>query len=169
MKKVIIHLSFLMCLSLLLDGCSKSSVTPSPAEQKASLLAGKTGSFKQWKISGGTVSSNGVPGTLTLDPCFLDDIYQFNNNNNQDYVQTEGATLCTVGDPQSIESGNWALSFDATQIFVEGIENNGNQGVFIAFYEPGKIISLTTTSMQVNFTQVSGTSTTVFSLSFVAI
>jgi hypothetical protein len=153
----------LMFVALVL-ACSKESAAPSPAQTNGINLAGASGSSKSWKLTSLTYTLNGgVANTVTLDPCVLDNIYQFTNNPTQDFIQTEGAIKCNSADSTVTESGNWALTNDGKNLVVEGqwfddlSKETVYQYIFTAFGEASVTqITATTFVISYSFTNSSG-------------
>jgi len=114
--------SFLITLAtvLLIASCTKSSVAP-VSETNGTFLAGAKGSSKKWSLTSATVNVSGaVPQAITGIPtCESDNIFQFIYNSTQDYVQTEGATMCNSTDPSTLESGSWGFTDDGKSLLID--------------------------------------------------
>lgn len=78
-----------------------------------------TGEVKKgWSIRSIQLLQDGK-GTTTfngIDACITDDIYIFYNNAERTYQVTEGATVCTPGDPQMIVDSNWGFTNSSAQL-----------------------------------------------------
>lgn len=152
--KLTYPLSFCLLIGIALfnSGCKEDEPVPLQAEVKGKLLAGEKGQSKNWKLISGTIQvSGGAIQNLQLDPCFIDNIFKFTNNDSQDYEATEGTTKCDPADPNVIERGNWALSLDGNIIIVLSDEIYSFNGLF-SFYSwpiPGKVSELTDTSLKI--------------------
>jgi len=128
--KQLLSKPFLIVLVLFAAACSKSSTTPpSGAETAAVLLAGAKGASISWKISSISQSKNGAAAQSVtaasgaIPACEADNIFTFSNNTTQTYVNQEGATTCTAGDPSTIESGNWAFTDDGKTLLIDATVN----------------------------------------------
>jgi hypothetical protein len=118
--------NFLLFLGLvIIVSCTKKETTPpSAGETNAITLAGAKGSSKIWSIVSISESINGgaaqtVSTSSGIPTCESDNVYTFSHDTSQSYQQTEGATVCTTGDANNIESGSWAFSEDGKSLFIE--------------------------------------------------
>ncbi len=104
MKRSIIRFSFcLACLVPSLFSCKKSDPPPPDIE--------KTLQNKNWRLTGLTLSPAyaGVTDLYNLmyEDCEKDNLYLFNAGNN--FIYSEGPTLCYPGDPQT-KPGTWSYN-----------------------------------------------------------
>src|SRR5258706_627016 len=154
---------------LLIESCSKENAKPSVAETNGVTLAGAKGSSKSWLLSSGTASLNsGSYQNLSLDACFLDNIFKFTNNSTQDYESTEGSTKCNSTDSTLVEKGSWALTNDGKSLLIDGTPYS-QENLFTSLGESVTIVELTDTSLKVSFAIIDGTDTYHYNLSFVKI
>lgn len=110
MKKVILTSAVVLTI---FAACTKTT-TPSGTGDKKTYLTKAPWKFIsiEGKAAGTTVWVN-VTSQVT-QPCDNDNIVTFATNNT--YVVDEGATVCTVGNPQIEESGTWAFLNNETTL-----------------------------------------------------
>lgn len=135
---------------LLLLSCKEDDPEPTGAEKQGVLLAGEKGKSKNWVLTGGTAQETGGPvQTFNFDACFTDNIYTFNNNDAQSYVNTEGASKCDATHPSEIEKGTWAITLDGEIVIVVASSiSNPEQSLFGALASPMNVLSLTKDEME---------------------
>lgn len=165
-------------ISVLIVSCSKSSTTsPSAAETNATLLAGTKGGSKTWALSSITDASSAGSQSVTaasgIPACESDNVFKFSYDAAQSYAQTEGATMCNIGqtDPSTVETGNWAFSDDGKSLLIESsyfpsstqIQNEDGSGYFLAYMIlsegiPLNVLQITSTSLTVTYTYTDSSS-----------
>ena len=124
--KEIRMLLLLVALVGVIDSCTKTETknVTSAATANGILLAGTTGQSKSWKLSSISQSKNGganIPAS-GIPTCESDNVYKFSNNSTQSYEATEN-TVCTTGDPTTVETGTWAFTDDGKTLLIEGSTN----------------------------------------------
>ncbi len=130
-------------------------------------LAGAKGSSKSWKLVNATGSLNGgATQPVTLDACFLDNLYTFSNNSAQVYQATEGATKCNPSDSTIVEEGSWAFTADAKSLLIDGNYYNSDGSLFTTLGQAVKIVQLTSTNLSLSFTVTNSQGTIVYTLNF---
>lgn len=151
--------------------CSKEKiVTKNITDPLGILLAGDKSSSKSWKITALTQKVNGgTPSTVTvangdIPTCEGDNIFKFSNNSNQDYIQTEGSTVCDSNrpDPTTIEKGSWAFTNDGkglivdTWVYPTSAQFQDANEPFLGYFilsegEPLTVVTLTDTSLVLSY------------------
>ncbi len=159
---------------------------PSLSDSLGLILAGDKGSSKSWKIIALTQKvNNGAPQTITvaagdIPACEGDNIFKFSNNSQQDYLETEGATVCDSNrpDPTTIEKGSWAFTGDGKGLIVDTwvyptaaqFQDSANEpflGYFILSEgEPLTVVTLSSTSMILSYSYTLSTDTYLITLTF---
>ena len=106
----------------LIGSCTKTETKTSVATTNGTLLAGAAGQSKSWTLKSLSVSVNGsaAQAVTGIPACESDNIYKFSNNSTQSYQNTEGNSICTSGDPATIESGSWAFTDDGKTLLIDG-------------------------------------------------
>lgn len=113
----------------LIISCAKDDPALLGAQKNGILLAGDKGKSKTWQLRTLSVQvGTGATITVTLDGCFVDNIYTFTNNDAQDYAATEGTSKCYT--PDAIESGTWAFTLDGLILNVEVDDTQSPNGIF---------------------------------------
>ena len=142
-----IKLLTLVALLGIFIGCKEDDPEPLAIEKMTVMLAGKKGESKTWKLESGSLSVNGGANqTLNFVACFTDNLYEFSNNDSQDY---EGASKCETTDPTITEYGNWALTFEGELIIFAAIDilsNNFSFGNLTC-----EIVTLTAEELSISF------------------
>jgi hypothetical protein len=158
---------FTLGLIALFFSCSKTEVKPSAAETNGVLLAGAKGSSKTWQISSATGSFNsGSIQTLSLDDCFIDNAFKFNNDDSQSFEHTEGLTKCDSSDPTLIEKGSWAFTADGKKLIFDAIPYSNQYLFYASAGTPAIVTDLTDTSFKCSFNIVQGADTYHFTFVF---
>jgi hypothetical protein len=182
--KVIQNCVLLLMFAMVIDSCTKNETKTSAAETQGILLAGTTGTSKSWKIFSVAQSVNGGPAqTITaanIPTCEADNVFQFSNNPAQSYTNSEGASVCTTGDPSSIEAGSWALTDDGKTLLIDASVNVTSTEISSTDHEflgymllaeglPLSVTQLTATSLTVayTFTDSSGASPATYAITLV--
>jgi Lipocalin-like domain len=169
MKTNLLSTLSVLILSLLIISCGEDDPEPLPSEVQAVLLAGAKGSSKSWKVT----EINYQEGTTAVqdfdfDPCFLDNIYTFKNNDAQDYEATEGGTKCDSADPTVVESGVWTFTTDGKMIIVLPDNLTYSYNILFAFLTyPATVVELTETSLKIRMNFVDDGVNTVYNITFV--
>ncbi len=164
MKSILTN-AIVFAVILLIASCTKTETTPSAAETNGTLLAGAKGASKSWSLVSITQSVNGgtAQSATGIPACETDNIFQFFNNTSQSYTQTEGATVCTTGDPATLETGSWALTDDGKSLLIDASVNvtstQVNSEQFLIYYilsqgEPLTVSQLTATSLTLTYTVI---------------
>jgi len=159
----------LMTLSLVIISCGEDDPEPLQSEVQAVLLAGEKGSSKSWKVTDINYQEGTDPiQNFAFDPCFLDNIYTFRNNDAQDYEATEGATKCDSIDPTIIESGVWTFTTDGKMIIVLPDNLTYSYNILFAFLTyPATVVELTDTSLKIRMNLVDDGINAVYNITFV--
>jgi hypothetical protein len=151
----------------LLTGCKKEDVKPSQSEINAQLLAGNVGQSKSWTLTSWSqqIGTDSIQ-SLTLLPCFADNIYTFTNNSQQNYQCTEGATKCNAYDSDLVEAGTWAFTDDGKMVIILSNILTESSNSFFSVYGfafPAEVTQLSedTFSIQMTITQTTLGTTTV--------
>ncbi|HRI79737.1 MAG TPA: hypothetical protein PLR06_09405 [Cyclobacteriaceae bacterium] len=127
---------------------------------------------------------SGATQTQTLVGCYSDNTYTFTNNAAQSYVANEGASKCNSGNPDLIEQGTWAFTIDGLSLIV-GVDqtfsfnglfspeavygldsNNQPYGYPIGYPYPAFVQTLTDSSLILIMTNVLGSTTYTYTLTF---
>lgn len=159
--KVTRTILLLIATAGVIDSCTKTETKTSVAETNGVLLAGAVGTTKSWTLTSITQSKNGGAAVAAsgMPTCESDNIYKFSNNSAQSYQNTEGNSVCTSGDPTTIESGSWAFTDDGKTLLLDGTNNITSDEVQSSdHYYIGYLILTQTGPLSV--TQISATSVT---------
>jgi len=158
-----------LMFSLLLISCGEDDPQPLQSEVQAVLLAGVKGSSKTWRVTEIDYQRGTTPvQNYTFDPCFLDNVFTFKNNDAQDYEATEGATKCDSTDPDVIESGVWTFTTDGKMIIVLPDNLTYSYNVLFAFLTyPSTVVELTDTSLKIRMSLVDDGINEVYNVTFV--
>ncbi len=167
MKNSVLY-SFLILTSVLITSCKEDDPEPLKAQTQAVLLAGEPGSSKTWKLTGGTqqVNAGGVV-PQTFDPCQLDDLFTFSNNEAQSYEMRGGASKCDAADPDQLESGTWAFTLNGTMVII--LSNKTAISGLFNFYAlpfPAEVVSLTDSAMKLKLVVIDDGNTFTFIFDF---
>ncbi len=159
----------LLTLSLVIISCGEDDPVPLQSEVQAVLLAGEKGSSKSWKVTDIDYQEGTDPiQTFGFDPCFLDNIYTFKNNDAQDYEANEGATKCESTDPTLIESGVWTFTTDGKMIIILPDNLTYSFNILFAFLTyPATVVELTETSLKIRMNLVDDGINAVYNITFV--
>lgn len=106
------HLTLMTLTVLLLVSCNKKSNTTTTAKTKTQLLTQST-----WKLTNVRYKINSgswVDAYSTIQSCVKDNIVSYSTTSI--YSVDEGATKCSVTDPQTYISGTWAFQSSETQL-----------------------------------------------------
>lgn len=158
-----------LILSLVIISCGEDDPEPLPSEVQAVLLAGAKGSSKSWKVTKINYQEGTTPiQEFGLDPCFLDNIYTFKNNDTQDYEATEGATKCDSTNPTIVESGVWTFTTDGKMIIIlpDNLTYSINS-LFTFLTYPATVVELTESSLQIRMNLVDDGVNVVYIITFV--
>jgi hypothetical protein len=166
--------SFLLLAGLffgILSSCKEDDPEPLKAETQAVLLAGQKGGNKSWKlIAASSQEGSSAPQNITLEACFLDNVYSFNNNDEQSYQATEGSNKCDPADPNIVEAGHWAFTIDGEIIIVLPNEfTDSYSALFSILTYPCEIVTLTDSGMTLKMNIVDSGTSYSFTLTFVKI
>ncbi len=154
-------------VGLMILACSKDKTVTPIADINGAFLAGAKGSSKNWQLSSGTAIPNGgQEQTLSLDACFLDNIFKFTNNTTQDYENTEGLSKCYSTDSTLVEKGSWAFTSDGKTLLIDGTSYSP-QNLFTGIGVSVIVLQLTDTNMKLSFTTNGSSGTVVYYLNFV--
>lgn len=158
--------SFLILTAVLITSCKEDDPEPLKAQTQAVLLAGEPGSSKTWKLTGGTAQLNsGGAQTLLLDPCQLDDIFKFTNNEAQSYEMRGGSLKCDDTDADLLESGTWAFTIDGKMVVI--LSNRFSlSGLFGLIAVPAEVIELTDSTMKLKLVTIDGSDSLTYVLDF---
>jgi len=133
---------------VLFSSCKEDEPEPE-YEIKARLLAGAKGSSKNWNLTSATVTYEDDTEPFEFNPCFLDNIYKFTNNAEQDYEASEGLTKCESDDPAIIESGTWSFTSDGGILVVLTFNFTGSDAILFSYFaHPATVTELTEETMK---------------------
>lgn len=157
----------LFVMSIVFTSCKEDDPEPLAAETQGVLLAGEKGSSKSWKLTGGTVQENsGTAQTLAFDPCSLDDIFKFTNNDAQDYEMRGGSLKCDDTDADLLEEGTWAFTIDGKMVVI--LSNRFSfSGLFGLIAVPSEVVGLTDTTMKLKLVLIDGSDSLTYVLDFI--
>lgn len=153
--KQLLSLSTLLALLLFVCACNKKSTTtttPTTKTKKDYLTQ------SAWKYSAVKVQVNGgswIDALALAQQCEKDNIFTYKTD--MTFMETEGATKCSVGDPDIASSGTWAFASNDTKLNVTIFGSTDN-------YD---IMTLDASTLKIKITEVSGTDTYITELTFV--
>ncbi len=111
-SRTAVQLLFTTVILLGLGACSKSSDDP-VVKSKTQLLTQATWKFIKFEEKVGA-GGTWVDYTSTMPACEIDNNLIVNTNGT--YESNEGASVCTMGDPQIIETGTWVFQNNETEL-----------------------------------------------------
>ncbi len=158
----------LLAISVVFTSCKEDDPEPLKAETQAVLLAGEKGSSKTWKLVSGSQQVNAASEVqITFDPCQLDDLFKFTNNDAQDYEMRGGTIKCDDTDPDLLEEGTWAFTLDGSMVVI--LSNRTAISGLFNFYAlpfPAEVLALSDTSMSLRLVIIDDGNTIIFKFNF---
>ncbi len=165
------YLLFFVAVMTILSSCKKDDPEPLKAVTQGQLLAGDKGSSKKWKLTIASFQKGTDPSAdIDLDPCIMDNIYEFTNNDDQSYQAKEGDTKCDPADSDIVEAGNWSFTIDGKILIIlpDVVSYSGNALFSILTY-PSEVIALTEGGMTVKMSIVNVGSAYSYTLTFIRV
>ena len=150
------YLLLIACVSVFFNSCKQDDPEPLKAQVNAELLAGAKGSSKLWKLTLIMYSEGNDPeAPVNLAACYLDNVYEFTNNDEQSYKATEGGTKCNTADSEIIEAGHWAFTLDGKILIVLPNESSySNNVLFSVLTYPSEVLELTEIKLKIKMNLV---------------
>jgi Lipocalin-like domain len=156
-------------LLIALFSCKEDDPEPLQSEVQAVLLAGEKGSSKNWKLENVSIQVNGgAVENFEFQPCFLDNVFTFRNNDAQEYEAVEGLTKCESIDPTIVESGTWSFTTNGQILIVLPDVLTDSPGIVFSFLTfPSTVAQLTETNLELNMSFIDEGDQVTYVLQFV--